>query len=137
MPKSMMPSFKRVSELSPFIHALQATRDKISPPTPGGSNMRAFSLTALPVLTSISSAAPALGDKPRWEYAELTYRNLPGRPAGVDGDGNEIPAVPPSVSLKWISGAGEIEAKGWTDLAEKLKVTGLKKDGSLALQKIQ
>ena len=33
-------------------------------------------------------AAPALGDKPpKWEYAELTYRALPGRPAGVDADG--------------------------------------------------
>src|SRR4051794_12302639 len=88
-------------------------------------------------LTPVVRAAPALGDKPpKWEYAELTYRNLPGRPARSDTDGNEVPAVPASVSIHWISGAGEVEVKGWDELADKLKAPAFKK-GSFAYQKIQ
>ena len=99
--------------------------------------MRTLSLIALLLLAAFSPAAPALGDKPRWEYAELTYRTTPGRPAGVDADGNAVPAVPSSIVIRWISGAGEIEAKGWGDLAQKLKVAGFKLEGSAAFQKIQ
>jgi hypothetical protein len=87
-------------------------------------------------VTSIS-AAPALGDKPKWEYAELYYRAIPGRPAGVDADGNEIAAVPPSASIRFTTAAGDVDAKGWFDLAEKLKASGIKKDSSVSLQKIQ
>src|SRR4051794_23275869 len=93
--------------------------------------------TLLVILAAVASAAPALGDKPpRWEYAELTYRTIPGRPGGVDADGKEVPATPSSVSIRWISGAGEVEVKGWDELADKLKAPSLKK-GSAAYLKIQ
>jgi hypothetical protein len=101
--------------------------------------MRILLLSAalLIVLATTGTAAPNLGDKPpKWEYAELTYRTLPGRPAGVDVDGKEVPAIPTSVSIRWISGTGEVEVKGWDELAEKLKAPGLKK-GSAAYLKIQ
>jgi hypothetical protein len=101
--------------------------------------MRPFLVCSALILTPAftANAAPALGDKPpKWEYAELTFRNLPGRPAGTDADGKEIPAVPASVSIRWISGAGEIEVKGWDELATKLKAPSLKK-GTVAYQQIQ
>jgi len=92
-------------------------------------------LALIPV--AVATAAPALGDKPpKWEYAELTYRTLPGRPGGVDADGKEVPATPASVSIRWISGAGEVDVKGWDELADKLKAPSLKK-GSAAYLKIQ
>ena len=57
--------------------------------------MRMLALTALLLLAAFSPAAPALAEKPpRWEYAELNYRTLPARPAGVDADGKEVPALP-------------------------------------------
>jgi len=100
--------------------------------------MRLLSLSSLLVLVGFISAAPALAEKPpRWEYGELSYRTVPGRPAGVDPDGNQIAAVPSSAVVKWISGAGEVEAKSWAELAEKLKALGSKKDGSAVFQKIQ
>jgi hypothetical protein len=100
--------------------------------------MRAFSAcSALFLIVAVATAAPALGDKPpKSEYAELTFRNLPGRPGGFDADGKEVPATPASVSIRWISGAGEVEVKGWDELAEKLKAPSLKK-GTAAYQKIQ
>lgn len=95
-------------------------------------------LTIVGLITATQSlAAPALGDKLKWEYAELYYRAIPGRAAGVDADGNEIPAVPPSAAIRLTTSAGDLEAKGWFDLAEKLKAPGIKKDSSVALQKIQ
>jgi len=88
-------------------------------------------------LTSTAPAAPALGDKPpKWEYAELSFRNVPGRPALIDNDGNEIPAVPASAQIRWINPAGEVEVKSWDELADKLKAPSLKK-GTAAYQKIQ
>ncbi len=97
-----------------------------------------LTLTALLLTTTLCSAAPVLAQKPpRFEYAELTFRNIPGRAAGVDQDGNEVPAVPASMVLRFVSGSGEIEAKGWADLADKLKASGFKKEGSAAFQKIQ
>lgn len=101
--------------------------------------MRPSVLSAALLLIPVTAlpAAPALGDKPpKWEYAELTFRNLPARPGGVDADGKEVPATPASVSIRWISPAGEVEAKGWDELAEKLKAPSLKK-GTVAYQKIQ
>jgi len=93
--------------------------------------------TLLVILAAAATAAPALGDKPaKWEYAELTYRTLPGRPALVDANGKEVPATPASVSIRWISGAGEVEVKGWDELADKLKAPAIKK-GSAAYLKIQ
>jgi hypothetical protein len=95
-------------------------------------------LTMLLVLAPFSVAAPALPDKPpKWEYAELTYRTTLPRAAGVDADGKEIPAVPAAVTVRWISGDGEVEAKSWSELAEKLRASRFKKDGSAAYQKIQ
>jgi hypothetical protein len=102
--------------------------------------MRSFlySSALLVVLATTGFAAPALGDRPpKWEYAELTYRTIPARAAGVDADGKEIPATPASMSIRWVTGAGEIDAKGWDELAEKLRFTGFKKNGSAAFLKIQ
>lgn len=100
--------------------------------------MRTLSLTALLLLAALGTAAPALGDKPpKWEYGELTFRTTPARPAGVDADGNPVAAVPSTVTVRWISAAGEFETKGWIELAEKLKAPGYKKEGSAAFQKIQ
>jgi len=100
--------------------------------------MRTLSVATLVLLAPFGLAAPALGEKPpKWEYAELTYRTTPAREAGVDADGKEIPAVPSGVAVRWISGAGEMEAKSWAELAEKLKAPRFKKEGSAALQKIQ
>src|SRR5262245_5488151 len=80
-------------------------------------------------------AAPQLPEKPRWEYAELSYRGgRTARKAGV-GDDTEIVAVPPTIL--WTTGEGEIEAKGWTELGEKLKAPPFKKDASATLQRIQ
>ena len=91
----------------------------------------------LVTLAAAATAAPALGDKPpKWEYAELTYRSLPARPGGVTADGKEVPATRASVSIRWISGAGEVEVKGWDELADKLKAPAIKK-GSAAYLKIQ
>lgn len=101
--------------------------------------MRTFPLCSalLLAIALVGTAAPALGDKPpKWEYAELTFRNLPGRPAGTDADGKEIPATPASVSIRWINPTGEVEVKGWDELADKLKAPALKK-GTVAYQKIQ
>ena len=118
-----------------------------SSPTPHGTNLspntwsfalRTLSLVAVILLAAYSAAAPALAPRPpRWEYAELMYRSSSARPAGVGPDGTEVPAVAAAVAIHWISGAGEIEVKGWSDLAEKLKATGFKKEGSPTFQKIQ
>jgi hypothetical protein len=88
----------------------------------------AAGLLALP-----SVAAPQLPEKPRWEYAELSYRG--GRPGGRGPDETELPAVAPVI--RWTTGEGEIEAKSWTELAEKLKTPPFKKDASATLQRIQ
>jgi hypothetical protein len=100
--------------------------------------MRILSLTALLLVTTLGSAAPVLAEKPpRWEYAEVTFRSLPGRPKTVDADGNEVAAVPPSMSIKWIAGSGEMTVKSWEELSEKLKLFGFKTEGSAALRKIR
>ena len=100
--------------------------------------MRALSFIALLAFAAACPAAPQLGDKPaKWEYAQVTFRNIPARPAGIDGDGNQVEAVPASMSIRWISVDGEVEVKSWADLAEKLKAAKFKKDGSAELQRIQ
>jgi hypothetical protein len=88
-------------------------------------------------LATSGTSAPQLGDKPKWEYAELTLSTLRGRPGGIGADGVEVPAVPASTTIRLTTGEGEVEAKSWYDLAEKLKVKGFKKDSSATLQKIQ
>jgi hypothetical protein len=92
---------------------------------------------ALVFLTSLTLGAPSLGDKPKWEYAELTFRTIPGRQATVDADGNEIPATPATMAIVLTTGAGQVQAKSWFDLSEKLKIKGVNKDSAAALQKIQ
>jgi hypothetical protein len=73
---------------------------------------------------------------PRWEYAELSYRGNPGRPAFKDKDGNEQPATPGTMAVRWTTGAEEVSVKGWDELGEKLKVE-VKKDASASQHKIQ
>jgi hypothetical protein len=63
-------------------------------------------------------------EKVRWEYAELTYRTSPGRPVVRTKDGTELPAVPATTTVRWALGDTEVEAKGWDDMAEKLKAPG-------------
>ena len=76
-------------------------------------------------------------DKPaKWEYAELSFRGTPPRPIGKDKDGNETPAAPGSLTLRWTTGAEDVTVKGWDELAEKLNAP-LKKESSPVSQKIQ
>src|SRR5262249_39659359 len=49
----------------------------------------------------------------------------------------EVAAVPPSAAIRLTTAAGDVEAKSWFELAEKLKASGIKKDSSASLQKIQ
>jgi hypothetical protein len=108
---------------------------QFNPALPWSRIMRILSLVTLFVVTASSVAAP--GDQPKWEYAELSYRSIAARPGVVGPDGNDRPATPASAAIRWLSGAEEMALKSWTEMAEKLKVTGFKKDGSAALQKIQ
>jgi hypothetical protein len=90
-------------------------------------------------LAAPCAAAPGLPDRPpKWEYAELTFRaTLDRKGGGFGGNGAETPPPTPTVTVRWVSGEGEVEVKGWAELAEKLKATGFKKDGSASYQKIQ
>ena len=72
----------------------------------------------------------------KWEYAEMAYRSTSGRPAIKDKDGNEQPAIQPTVTIRWTTGTEEVSVKGWDELGEKLKVQ-VKKDTSASLQKLQ
>src|SRR4051812_45034628 len=100
--------------------------------------MRPVALLCLLSLAALSPAAPQLGDKPpRWEYAELAFRTIPARAGGVDANDNEVPGTPATMSIRWITAAGEVEVKSWEALADKLKATGFKKDGSADLQRVQ
>lgn len=99
--------------------------------------MRLLSLTAVVVFAATAPAAPNLGDRPpKWEYAELSYRVSPGRAATVDADGKEVPAVPASVAIKWVTPAGEVDVKGWDELIAKVKAPALKK-GSANYTRLQ
>ncbi|WP_020471006.1 hypothetical protein [Zavarzinella formosa] len=89
-------------------------------------------------------AAPTLPDKPaRWEYAELQFRNpraggFPGRIPAKGEDGAEQPPAPATTptAVRWTTSDGEIEAKNWQEMAEKLKAPAMKKDASATSQKI-
>jgi hypothetical protein len=72
----------------------------------------------------------------KWEYAELSCRVTPGRPAGRDKDGNDVPPGQGAVAIRWTTGGEEVTVKGWDELAEKLKVQ-VKKDASVSQHKIQ
>lgn len=100
--------------------------------------MRYLALPVLLVSVAVLSANPAPEGKPtfKFEYAELTYINIPAVPKRVDPNGKESAAVPASVSIRWTTGSEEISVKGWAELAEKLKVE-LKKDGSVNFQRLQ
>ena len=58
----------------------------------------------------------------KWEYAELTYRTIPGRGPGKDPDGKEVPAREGATTVRWTTGAEDVSLKGWGELADKLKV---------------
>ena len=80
----------------------------------------------------VASAAPALPEKsPRWEYAELQSKSTL---RAFQKDGEEAPPARPTV--RWTTATAEVEAKDWPDLAEKLKATGVKKEGTLTQQRI-
>src|SRR4051794_27938011 len=59
------------------------------------------------------AAAPGLPDRPpKWEYAELTYRaTLDRKGGGFGGNGAETPPPTPTVTVRWVSGEGEVEVK--------------------------
>jgi hypothetical protein len=78
--------------------------------------------TATGVLLLALSTAAFADDKPKWEYAELSAQTVPGRPMTKDRDGNIQAATPATVTIRWVSGSEEFEAKAWGELAEKLKV---------------
>jgi hypothetical protein len=82
----------------------------------------------------VTAQQPAQAAK--WEYAELAYRVTPGRPAGRDKDGNEVPPGQGAVTIRWTTGAEEVTVKGWDELAEKLKLQ-VKQDASASQHKIQ
>lgn len=93
--------------------------------------MRFFTST---VVVLAACAAVAAADKPpKWEYAELVYRpNLDWARPLKDEKGKEFPADP---VLQWTTGSGNITAKSWTELAEKLKAP-VKKDAEWSLKKV-
>jgi hypothetical protein len=103
------------------------------------TTMKTFlALTSLALLSLPAVAAPTLADKPpKWEYAELTFRSTAGRPARVDPDGVPMATVQATTTIRWITNDGEIDAKGWDELADMLKMKGFKKEGSAALQKVR
>ena len=103
--------------------------------------MRFFPAFVLFVLaaSAVSAQTPA-ATRPapvRWEYAELSYRNVPGRPAGKDADGNEVPATPDTVTIRWTTGAEEVSLKGWDEFADQLKAAPFRKDAAPAGRRIQ
>jgi len=63
----------------------------------------------------------SIADDVKWEYAEMSSRTVPGRPALKDKEGNERAAVPDTITIKWVSGSEEFEVKNWGEMAEKLK----------------
>jgi hypothetical protein len=88
-------------------------------------------LAACALLLTLSALAPARAPAPvpaaaddravKWEYAELSVREVPALPGRKDKNGNETPAAPAAVTIKWISGAEEFVAANWGEAAEKLK----------------
>jgi hypothetical protein len=100
--------------------------------------VRYLAFPAVLILAATCFADPAPKDKftSKFEYAELSYRTVPGRPKGVDANGKEVEAVAASMAIRWTTGAEEVTVKGWDELAEKLKVD-LKKEGSASFQRLQ
>ena len=84
-------------------------------------------------------AAPGLPDRPpKWEYAELTFRaTLDRKGGGTRGQRSRDPAAHADGDRPLGQWRGRSRGRGWAELAEKLKATGFKKDGSASYQKIQ
>lgn len=72
----------------------------------------------------------------KWEYAELSFRTLPGRPAGKDAEGKDVPAKESTTTIRWTTGADDLTLNGWGEMAEKMKVE-FKKDASPVSQRLQ
>ncbi len=89
--------------------------------------------------TTVSAQPPAAARPAgaRWEYAELYYRTVSGRPAGKDADGNEVPATPETLTIRWTTGAEEVSLKGWDEFADQLKTAPFRKDAAPAARRIQ
>ena len=95
-------------------------------------------LAGLLGLAAPGQAGPGSPDKPvKWEYAELTYRHYAGHRGGVTAAGTFFPDQPDTEVIRWVTAEGEVEAKGWADLAERLKAPAFKKEGSAAYQRVQ
>jgi hypothetical protein len=74
-------------------------------------------------------AAPAPGDKPKWEYAELQIRNV-----RTPAEGDEPART--NQQIRWTTGGDEVEVKSMAELAEKLKLTTIKKEASANAQRL-
>ena len=102
----------------------------------------ACTVAAVGLVAGPGSAAPALADKPpKWEYAELHQRST-ARGFGAAKGENEQPQPPAAgrtaePTLRWVTGESEIEAKGWDELATRLKAPVAKKEGTPIGRRVQ
>ncbi|HKB00908.1 MAG TPA: hypothetical protein VKD90_01755 [Gemmataceae bacterium] len=101
-------------------------------------------IATLGLLAGPGPAAPALADKPpKWEYAELHQRSTSRFGAREAAKGENEQPQPPAAgrtaepTLRWVTGETEIEAKGWEELATKLKAAAAKKDGTTIGRRVQ
>jgi hypothetical protein len=102
---------------------------------------------ALALVTFVprGTTAPALGDKPpRYEYAELTFSQVPERQQVLGGAGQQGPGGRRGVgiggvstSIRWTTGEEEIEVQEWSDLADKLKAPAPKKESPPSVHKLR
>jgi hypothetical protein len=105
--------------------------------------MRALALVALLVSAAAGRAQPPgkspLGqgpppDRPRWEYAELSFRAVSPNFFGKDKD--EQPKAP-ATTVKWTTDREEATFTGFADFAGKVKMDGFKQDASVTHQRVQ
>lgn len=93
------------------------------------------------LVTSQSPAVPLPSDKPvKWENAELIMRSTAVRAKGfapADGAQPEQPGQPATPAMRWVTSDGEITAKNWEELAEKLKAPLDKKETTAASHKLR
>ena len=98
-----------------------------------------FAVTAALVGGSSGSAAPALGEKAaRWEYAELHVQRSVNAIRILPAPG-AAPAAPAPVNLtfRWSTADEEITAESWEQLAEKLKASPSRKEGTPNVHKMR
>lgn len=93
-----------------------------------------FAVPCILIVAATTASAPP--EKAKWEYAELSYRNVRGTPAGTDAEGKEIPAVPAHVAIRWTTVKEEVQLKGWGEMADHLKAV-VKKEGSASFLRLQ